>query len=61
MAPVWVGTWEFLPKVKKQLQQLTETLWEEWGTESEVYLAGPAVAAASALLGYIGAPEELGL
>ncbi|BAU22960.1 3-isopropylmalate dehydratase large subunit [Caldimicrobium thiodismutans] len=29
--------------------------------ESEVYLAGPAVAAASAILGYIGTPEELGL
>jgi len=29
--------------------------------ESEVYLAGPAVAAASAVLGYIGVPEELGL
>jgi 3-isopropylmalate/(R)-2-methylmalate dehydratase large subunit len=27
--------------------------------ESEVYLAGPAVAAASALLGYIGGPEEI--
>jgi len=27
--------------------------------ESEVYLAGPAVAAASAVLGYIGTPEEL--
>jgi 3-isopropylmalate/(R)-2-methylmalate dehydratase large subunit len=27
--------------------------------ESEVYLAGPAVAAASALLGHIGSPEEL--
>lgn len=30
-------------------------------TESEVYLAGPAVAAASAILGRIGGPEELGL
>ena len=29
--------------------------------ESEVYLAGPAVAAASAVLGYIGTPEELGM
>jgi 3-isopropylmalate/(R)-2-methylmalate dehydratase large subunit len=29
--------------------------------ESEVYLSGPAVAAASAVLGYIGTPEELGL
>jgi 3-isopropylmalate/(R)-2-methylmalate dehydratase large subunit len=29
--------------------------------ESEVYLSGPAVAAASAILGYIGTPEELGL
>ncbi len=29
--------------------------------ESEVYLAGPAVAAASAVLGYIATPEELGL
>lgn len=29
--------------------------------ESEVYLAGPAVAAVSAVLGYIGTPEELGL
>ncbi len=29
--------------------------------ESEVYLAGPAVAAASAVLGYIGVPEELNL
>lgn len=29
--------------------------------ESEVYLAGPAVAAASAVLGRIGSPEELGL
>ena len=29
--------------------------------ESEVYLAGPAVAAASAVLGYIAIPEELGL
>lgn len=27
--------------------------------ESEVYLAGPAVAAASAVLGYIGTPDEL--
>ncbi len=27
--------------------------------ESEVYLAGPAVAAASAVLGYIGGPEEI--
>jgi len=27
--------------------------------ESEVYLAGPAVAAASAVLGHIGSPEEL--
>jgi 3-isopropylmalate/(R)-2-methylmalate dehydratase large subunit len=27
--------------------------------ESEVYLAGPAVAAASAVLGRIGGPEEL--
>lgn len=27
--------------------------------ESEVYLSGPAVAAASAVLGYIGTPEEL--
>ncbi len=29
--------------------------------ESEVYLAGPAVAATSAVLGYIATPEELGL
>ena len=29
--------------------------------KSEVYLAGPAVAAASAVLGRIGSPEELGL
>jgi len=29
--------------------------------ESEVYLSGPAVAAVSAVLGYIGTPEELGL
>ena len=29
--------------------------------ESEVYLASPAVAAASAVLGYIATPEELGL
>jgi len=29
--------------------------------ESEVYLSGPAVAAASAVLGYIGTPEDLGL
>ncbi len=29
--------------------------------ESEVYLAGPAVAAASAVLGRIGSPEELGV
>ena len=29
--------------------------------ESEVYLSGPAVAAASAVLGYIETPEELGL
>jgi len=29
--------------------------------ESEVYLSGPAVAGASAVLGYIGTPEELGL
>ena len=29
--------------------------------ESEVYLSGPAVAAASAVLGRIGVPEELGL
>jgi 3-isopropylmalate/(R)-2-methylmalate dehydratase large subunit len=27
--------------------------------ESEVYLAGPPVAAASAVLGRIGSPEEL--
>jgi 3-isopropylmalate/(R)-2-methylmalate dehydratase large subunit len=30
-------------------------------TESEVYLSNPAVAAASAVLGRIGTPEELGL
>jgi 3-isopropylmalate/(R)-2-methylmalate dehydratase large subunit len=29
--------------------------------ESEVYLASPAVAAASAVLGRIGSPEELDL
>ncbi len=29
--------------------------------ESEVYLANPAVAAASAILGRIGSPEELGV
>jgi 3-isopropylmalate/(R)-2-methylmalate dehydratase large subunit len=29
--------------------------------ESEVYLANPAVAAASAVLGRIGSPEELGV
>jgi 3-isopropylmalate/(R)-2-methylmalate dehydratase large subunit len=29
--------------------------------ESEVYLASPAVAAASAVVGYIATPEELGL
>lgn len=29
--------------------------------ESEVYLAGPAVAAASAITGYIAGPEEVGL
>jgi 3-isopropylmalate/(R)-2-methylmalate dehydratase large subunit len=28
--------------------------------QSEVYLANPAVAAASAVLGRIGSPEELG-
>ena len=27
--------------------------------ESEVYLAGPAVAAASAVLGHIGGPDQL--
>jgi 3-isopropylmalate/(R)-2-methylmalate dehydratase large subunit len=30
-------------------------------TESEVYLSNPAVATASAVLGRIGTPEELGL
>jgi 3-isopropylmalate/(R)-2-methylmalate dehydratase large subunit len=30
-------------------------------SESEVYLSNPAVAAASAVLGRIGSPEELGL
>ncbi|KKK51675.1 hypothetical protein LCGC14_3112560, partial [marine sediment metagenome] len=29
--------------------------------ESEVFLSNPAVAAASAVLGHIGSPEELGL
>lgn len=29
--------------------------------ESEVYLANPAIAAASAVLGRIGSPQELGL
>ncbi|HID15793.1 MAG TPA: 3-isopropylmalate dehydratase large subunit, partial [Candidatus Atribacteria bacterium] len=29
--------------------------------ESEVYLASPAIAAASAILGRIGSPEEVGL
>jgi 3-isopropylmalate/(R)-2-methylmalate dehydratase large subunit len=29
--------------------------------ESEVYLAGPAVAAASAVAGYICAPEHIGV
>ena len=29
-------------------------------TESEVYLSGPAIAAASAILGRIGSPEEVG-
>lgn len=29
--------------------------------ESEVYLASPAIAAASAVLGYIASPEELGI
>lgn len=28
---------------------------------SEVYLSSPAIAAASAVLGYIGSPEELGM
>jgi len=27
--------------------------------DSEVYLAGPAIAAASAVLGHIGGPEQL--
>jgi 3-isopropylmalate/(R)-2-methylmalate dehydratase large subunit len=30
-------------------------------TESEVYLANPAVAAASAVLGRIGSPQEIGV
>ena len=29
--------------------------------ESEVFLANPAVAAATAVLGYIGGPDELGV
>jgi 3-isopropylmalate/(R)-2-methylmalate dehydratase large subunit len=30
-------------------------------TKSEVYLANPAIAAASAILGRVGGPEEIGV
>ena len=58
--PCLGGHMGILAKVKKLFQQQTVILLVEWDhTESEIYLANPAVAAASAVKGRIAHPEEV--
>ena len=58
--PCWAGIWESWLRASARLPPANRNFVGRMGhAKSEVYLAGPAVAAASAVLGRIGSPEEL--
>ncbi len=60
--PCLGGHMGILAKGEKALSTTNRNFIGRMGhPESEVYLTGPAVAAASAVLGYIGIPEEIGV
>jgi 3-isopropylmalate/(R)-2-methylmalate dehydratase large subunit len=58
--PCLGGHLGILAKGEKALSTTNRNFIGRMGhSESDVYLAGPAVAAASAILGRIGSPEEI--
>ncbi len=60
--PCLGGHMGILAKGEKALSTTNRNFVGRMGhPQSEVYLAGPAVAAASSILGYIGTPEEVGI
>ncbi len=59
-APAWAATWAFSPQASAPSPRRNRNFVGRMGDPtSEVYCSSPAIAAASAVLGHIGLPEDL--
>ena len=58
--PVWAGIWAFLGDGERAVATTNRNFRGRMGSlSSEVYLASPLVAAASAVTGYVAGPDQL--